>query len=95
MYALISLPIPNGAWQEYVLIGTSLAMTIFSLKEKIDFEKTKLYRIVAITIIFLGAYGIIFYLFSDWSILEATSLFILCVAPLVNFVQSLMQHRKK
>ena len=94
LYALISIPMPNGDWQEYLLLGASLAMPILALEEHVGFEKTKLYKALIVTAIFLGVYGIIFYMSSDWSSLETTSLVILCIPPLVNFVRFLVVGKK-
>jgi len=94
-YALISLPIPNGDWQEYLLLGACLGMTILSIKEDIDFEKAKRYRALIAMAIIIGVYWSIFYMLSDWSSLETTSLIILCIAPLINFVRILVRTSKR
>jgi predicted neutral ceramidase superfamily lipid hydrolase len=94
-YALISLPIPNGDWQEYLLLGASLAIIILSIKEDIDFEKTKRYRGLIGVVIILGVYWSIFYMLSDWSSLETTSLVILCLGAVINFVRLLVRTYKK
>lgn len=91
IYSLISLPILDGTWQEYLLVISSLSTTVLALKDQVYFDKAKFFRILAFITAYLAVYCIVFYMYSDWSILETISLIILCISPLFNFTRLLMK----
>lgn len=95
IYSLISLPILNGTWQEYLLIISSLSTTVLALKDQVDFDKAKFFRILAFITVYLAVYCIIFYMYSDWSSLETISLIILCISPIVTFIKLLLKMKKE
>jgi uncharacterized membrane protein len=84
------MPIPDGDWQEYLLLGASLGMAFIALKEQMVFKNTASSQAIAAMVIFWGIYGFIFYIQSDWSMLEIASLVLLCLPSLINFVRVLM-----
>ena len=90
LYALISIPIPDGDWQEYLLLGASLGMAFLAFKEQAKAQQTNPSKALMAMAFYGGVYGFIFYMSSDWSMLETASLIILCLPSLINFGRVLM-----
>lgn len=79
LYPLLAMPLEDGSWKEYLLVGASLGMSITALLEKTPVATVPPSRTVLASLLFAGFYTGIFYAVSDASPLELLSLGLLWI----------------
>lgn len=94
LYALVSMPLQNGSWQEYLLLGASTGLLITTYFLEPSKEVVPVYRTVLVHLFILAVYAAIFYWVSDWSLLEAISFGVLCLPAIIDIGQLVVLRKR-